>query len=104
MKDTPSDDRVTCMGGCHRGGKPKVYEIVSFNSSGRPQLQGALRALAKRRPEGHHIAALCVQEHQLIGDRLVDQVLHDKARGWRFHASAAKATDGGESAGIAPAL
>ena len=81
MKDATSGVSVTCEGGCHRGGKPKVYEIVSFNTSGRPQLQGALRALAKQRPEGHNIAAVCVQEHQLIGDRLVDQVLHAKARG-----------------------
>ena len=80
MKDVTYDAHGVREGGCHRGGRPKVYEIVSFNTSGRPQLRGALQALAKHRPDGHHIVAVCIQEHQLRGDRLVDQVLHAKAR------------------------
>ena len=78
----------------NRGQRPRIAEIASFNSSGKPQLQGALRFLAKKRSDGIQVAAVCNQEHQMAGEAFSNLKLHSKQRGWRLLGAEALATDG----------
>ena len=59
-----------------RGSKPKFAEIVTFNSSGEPQLRNALRQFQPKKDEEgaehQEVAAICCQEHHATGDKWTD--------------------------------
>ena len=59
-----------------RGSRPNVAEILTFKSSGKPQLSAALRMSQSGKADDtagrRQVAALCCQEHHAAGEDWVD--------------------------------
>ncbi len=92
-----------------RSRQADMVDIVSFNSTGSPQLRDALKEVYernKRTERGRPRAvAVLAQEHQLAGTRWTDFQHAVKRLGWRLvGAQAAKGSKGGNSAGVAVAV
>ena len=83
-----------------RGSKPQWCELVSFNSSGKPQLMAALKFLQKRREDGVMVAAAAVQEHHAAGSSLCDLQFQIRKVGWKLNSSAALVEGASRSAGV----
>ncbi len=91
-----------------RSRQADMVEIVSFNSTGSPQLRDALKEVYERNKRTERgrprTVAILAQEHQLDGTRWADFQHAAKRIGWRLvGAQAARGSKGGNSAGVAVA-
>ena len=91
-----------------RGSRPKFAEIVTFNSSGKPQLKDALRMFQPKKDEDgterREVAALCCQEHHAAGDGWTDLQHAARKLNWVMQGAPAvpgKGHSGCSGAGIA---
>ena len=88
-----------------RGSKPEFAVIITFNSSGEPQLRNALRQFQPKRGEQEvehqEVAAICCQEHHAAGDKWAD--LQHAARKLNWAMQGAPAVPGGGHSGCSGA-
>ena len=76
-----------------RGSRPKEAVILSFNSSGEPQLRSAQQKLQQKKseetPERMEVAAVCCQEHHAAGTKWADLQHAARKLNWALHGAPA---------------
>ena len=81
-----------------RGSKPKVVDIVSLNSSGKPQLEQAFDYYGRSRASAGNavvVGAILAQEHHALADAWIDLQHRGKAAGWQVQGAQAVPGEGG---------
>ena len=81
----------TQRGARRRGAKPAYADVVTLNTSGKPQLLEALRHFKdSKAPDGsrYKVAAVCCQEHHAVGELWENLRYSAKRLGWQLHGAA----------------